>query len=349
MAGGFVALLDDIAALARAAAATLDDVGVAAAKASSKAAGVVIDDAAVTPQYVDGLKPERELPIIWKIARGSLFNKIVIILPLALLLSAFVPWLLQPILMLGGAFLCFEGAEKIWEKIHGRNVEQEAPAVAKEGEKDEKQITSGAIRTDLILSAEIMVISLNEVINEPFWNRVIILIVVAIGITALVYGAVALLVKVDDFGLSLMQRDSKFSQRFGKGLVNAMPHVMDVISIVGTFAMLWVGGHLILVGADSLGWHAPYELVHTLSAPAAGIAGIGGFLAWLIDTLCSMILGFIVGSIIVLVAHYLPFGHGKDGHGKDGRTEHEKAADAPATGGDSADPDASEASQSSAN
>lgn len=313
MAGGLVALLDDIAALARAAAASVDDVAAAAVKASSKAAGVVIDDAAVTPQYVDGLHPSRELPIIWRIARGSIINKLCIILPVALLLSAFIPWLLQPILMLGGAFLCFEGAEKIWEKLRGHHAEQDVPVVATRSAKDEKQITSGAIRTDLILSAEIMVISLNEVINEPFWNRVIILIVVAIGITALVYGAVALLVKLDDVGLGLMQRDSSFAKRFGQGLVNAMPHVMDVISIVGTFAMLWVGGHLIVVGADSLGWHLPYELIHSLSAPAAGIAGVGGFLAWLIETLCSMVVGFVIGSVVVLVAHFLPFGHGK-GH-----------------------------------
>lgn len=312
MAGGLVALLDDIAALARAAAASLDDVAAAAAKASSKAAGVVIDDAAVTPQYVDGLHPSRELPIIWKIARGSIINKLCIILPVALLLSAFIPWLLQPILMLGGAFLCFEGAEKIWEKLRGRHAEQELPSVATRSPKDEKQITGGAIRTDLILSAEIMVIALNEVINEPFINRVAILVVVAIGITALVYGAVALLVKLDDVGLSLMQRDSQFAKRFGQGLVNAMPHVMDVISFIGTFAMLWVGGHLIVVGADSLGWHLPYELIHSLAAPVAGLAGIGGFLAWLIETLCSMVVGFIIGSVIVLIAHFLPFGHGKD-------------------------------------
>ncbi|KAB1643423.1 DUF808 domain-containing protein [Gulosibacter chungangensis] len=311
MAGGLVALLDDIAALARAAAASIDDVAAAAAKASSKAAGVVIDDAAVTPQYVDGLHPSRELPIIWKIARGSIINKLCIILPVALLLSAFIPWLLQPILMLGGAFLCFEGAEKVWEKLRGHHAEKETP-VAKRSAKDEKQITGGAIRTDLILSAEIMVISLNEVINEPFINRVIILIVVAIGITALVYGAVALLVKLDDVGLGLMQRDSQFAKRFGQGLVNAMPHVMDVISFVGTFAMLWVGGHLIVVGADSLGWHLPYELIHSLAAPVAAFAGVGAFLAWLVETLCSMVVGFVIGSVIVLILHWLPFGHGKD-------------------------------------
>lgn len=311
MAGGFVALLDDIAALARAAAASVDDVAAAAVKASSKAAGVVIDDAAVTPQYVDGLHPSRELPIIWRIARGSIINKLCIILPIALLLSSFIPWLLQPILMLGGAFLCFEGAEKIWEKLRGHHAEKELPAVAKEAAKDEKQITGGAIRTDLILSAEIMVISLNEVIHEPFWNRVIILIVVAIGITVLVYGAVALLVKLDDIGLGMMQRDSGAAKKFGKGLVNAMPHVMDVISAVGTFAMLWVGGHLIVVGADSLGWHAPYEIIHSLAAPVAGITAVGGFLAWLIETICSMVVGFAIGSVIVLIAHFLPFGHGK--------------------------------------
>ncbi|MGO1543682.1 MAG: DUF808 domain-containing protein [Gulosibacter sp.] len=318
MAGGFVALLDDIAALARAAAASIDDVAAAAVKASSKAAGVVIDDAAVTPQYVDGLHPSRELPIIWRIARGSIFNKLIIILPIAMLLSSFMPWLLQPILMLGGAFLCFEGAEKIWEKLRGHHVEKEEPAVSSKGPKDEKAITSGAIRTDLILSAEIMVISLNEVANEPFWTRLIIMIVVAIGITGLVYGAVALLVKLDDFGLAMMKRDSKTQQRFGQGLVNAMPQVMDVISFIGTFAMLWVGGHLIILGADALGWHAPYDLVHTLAAPAAAVPAVGGLLAWLIDTLCSMVVGFLIGSLIVGIAHLLPFGHGKAKSSKHG-------------------------------
>ncbi|SJM56583.1 DUF808 domain-containing protein [Gulosibacter sp. 10] len=317
MAGGFVALLDDIAALARAAAASLDDVALAATKASSKAAGVVIDDAAVTPQYVSGLKPSRELPIIWRIARGSLINKLLIILPIALLLSQFLPGLLQPILMLGGAFLCFEGAEKVWEKVRGRHAEREAP-VAAQSPKNEKQIVSGAVRTDLILSAEIMVIALNEVAAEQFWTRLAVLIVVGIGITALVYGAVALLVKLDDIGLAMTRGRSRAGARFGRGLVAAMPRVMDAISLIGTIAMLWVGGHLIVVGFDSLGFTAPYELIHRLAEPAALVPGAGAVLAWLVDTVCAMIVGFAIGSLVVGAVHLLPFGHGKKaGHGEE--------------------------------
>ncbi|MFD2674204.1 DUF808 domain-containing protein [Gulosibacter bifidus] len=317
MSVGLVALLDDIAALARAAAASIDDVAAAAVKASAKAAGVVVDDAAVTPQYVQGIEPSRELPIIWKIARGSIINKLFIILPVALLLSQFIPWLLQPLLMLGGAFLCFEGAEKVIEKFSGHHAEQETPAVADNNPQDEKAITSGAIRTDLILSAEIMVIALNEVSNQPFWQRLAILVVVAIVITAAVYGAVAFLVKVDDIGLRMAESGRAGKRKFGLWLVQIMPRVFDVISIVGTVAMLWVGGHLFLVGLDSLGVSAPYSLVHQLELMGAAVPTIGGLLGWLINTGCSLVFGLILGSIIVGVLHVLPFGnhHGKhEGH-----------------------------------
>ena len=168
MAGGLAALLDDIAALAKLAAASTDDVAAASARASVKAAGVVVDDAAVTPQYVQGIDPKRELPIIWRITLGSLRNKLLIILPVALLLSEVAPWLLTPILMLGGTYLCFEGAEKILELVTGHTEEK---AAAEQGPEAEKRIISGAVRTDLILSAEIMVISLNEVMQETIWHR----------------------------------------------------------------------------------------------------------------------------------------------------------------------------------
>ncbi len=214
MSAGLFGLLDDIATLARLAAASIDDVGAAAGRASAKAAGVVVDDTAVTPQYVHGVAAERELPIVKRIARGSVRNKLLFILPAALLLSQFLPWLLTPILMLGGTYLCFEGAEKIWERLRGHHAD-EGPLAVERGPEAEQKMISGAIRTDLILSAEIMVIALNEVADEPFVARAVILVVVALFITALVYGVVALIVKMDDVGLHLAERESPFAQRVG--------------------------------------------------------------------------------------------------------------------------------------
>jgi predicted DNA repair protein MutK len=307
MAGGLAALLDDVAALARLAAASADDVAAASAKAGSKALGVVIDDAAVTPQYVQGIKPHRELPIIWRITKGSLRNKLLIILPVLLLLSVFAPWLLTPILMLGGLYLSFEGAEKIWELVRGKP--KQAPSTAKGADAEDK-VVSGAVRTDLILSAEIMVISMNSVDADSLWTRAAVLVVIALGITALVYGAVGLLVKMDDIGLAMAADEdaSEAKRRFGTGLVGAMPKVMDVISYVGMIAMLWVGGHILLVGLADLGVTLPYDLVHTLEIPLAGIAVVGGLLAWLVNTLCSMVLGFLVGSLVLGVISLTPLG-----------------------------------------
>ncbi len=296
MAGGLVALLDDVAVLARAAAASIDDVGVAAVKAGAKAAGVVIDDAAVTPQYVRGLAAQRELPIIKRIAIGSLRNKFLIILPAILLLSQFVPWLLTPILMLGGAYLCYEGAEKVWHKIaHSDDhaAEEKAP--------DEKTLISGAVRTDLILSAEIMVITLNEVIDEPFWSRLAILAVVALVMTVAVYGAVGLIVKMDDVGLRLGENSGPVAA-FGNGLVKAMPKVLTGLTVIGTAAMLWVGGHILLVGTDELGLHFLYSAVHHMEEAAHDATGaLGGVIGWLVNTFFSAVLGFLVGALIVLV------------------------------------------------
>ena len=215
MATGLFALLDDIAALARLAAASMDDIAAGAAKASSKAVGVVIDDAAVTPQYVRGLSPARELPIIKKIAIGSIRNKLVFILPVALVLSEFLPALLTPLLMLGGTYLCFEGAEKIIEKLRPSKHVTKAPSVLR-GEEAENRVVSSAVRTDFILSAEIMVISLNEVTDHTLWIRAAILFLVAIVITVAVYGVVGLLVKLDDIGRALTRRDSELSQKFGR-------------------------------------------------------------------------------------------------------------------------------------
>ena len=307
MSGGLVGLLDDVAALARLAAASVDDIGAAAGRASMKAAGVVVDDTAVTPQYVHGVTADREFPIIKKIAKGSLRNKLLFILPAALLLSQFLPWLLTPLLMLGGTYLCFEGTEKIWGALRGHK-DHDKPAVVK-GPDAEKQVISGAVRTDFILSAEIMVIALNEVADQGFVSRALILVVVAIGITLLVYGAVAAIVKMDDAGLALAQRSSAFAQKVGRGMVHAMPRLLTFISVVGTAAMLWVGGHIILVGIDDLGWHALYDVVHHAEEAVHDATGaLGGVLAWLTNTVASALLGLVVGAVAVVVMHFLPFG-----------------------------------------
>src|SRR5689334_23396341 len=247
MAGGLAALLDDIAALTKLAAASVDDVGVAAGRAGAKAAGVVIDDTAVTPRYVHGFAPDRELPIVRRIAVGSLRNKLLFILPAALLLSEFLPWLLTPILMLGGTYLAYEGAEKLYEVFTGHGGDTTEPA-AERGPDSEQAMVSGAIRTDFILSAEIMVIALNEVTEEPFVSRAVTLAAVALGITVLVYGVVAVIVKLDDVGLRLAAARSGVAASSGRLLVRAMPKILGVLSTVGIAAMLWVGGHILLVG-----------------------------------------------------------------------------------------------------
>ncbi|MFC6287548.1 DUF808 domain-containing protein [Nocardioides sp. GCM10027113] len=314
MSGGLVGLLDDVAALARLAAASVDDVGAAAGRASAKAAGVVVDDTAVTPQYVHGVAADRELPIIRRIAKGSLRNKLLFILPAALLLSEFLPWLLTPILMLGGTYLSYEGAHKIWEKLRGH--EHQKLAVEK-GPEAEAGMVAGAIRTDFILSAEIMVIALNEVASEAFLPRAVILVVVAIGITALVYGVVALIVKMDDIGLSLAERSSALAQRVGLALVRGMPKLLAMISAVGVVAMLWVGGHILLVGVDDLGWHGPYDLVHHAEEAVRDAAGaLGGLLAWLVNTAASAVIGVLVGAVVVAAMSVLPSrkGHGAAAH-----------------------------------
>jgi uncharacterized protein len=301
MSAGLAALLDDVAALARAAAASVDDVAAAAGRASTKAAGVVVDDTAVTPRYVDGFHPDRELPVIARIARGSLRNKLLFILPAALLFSELVPWLLTPLLMVGGVYLCFEGAEKLYEVIrpgaHG-HVEADATPV------NEEEMVSGAIRTDFILSAEIMVIALDEVADQGLVSRAIILIAVAFFITAIVYGVVGLIVKMDDVGLRLAERGRGAAAAIGRGLVRGMPVVLSVLSAVGIAAMLWVGGHILLVGFDELGLHGPYEAVHHLEEEVHHALGsLGSFAGWLTNTAISAVIGVVVGAITVAVLH----------------------------------------------
>ncbi|MEW2482373.1 DUF808 domain-containing protein [Mycobacterium sp. NPDC051198] len=316
MSAGLFGLLDDIAALARLAAASIDDIGAATGKATAKAAGVVIDDTAVTPQYVHGISADRELPVIKRIAIGSLRNKILFILPAALLLSQFAPWLLTPILMLGATYLCFEGAEKVWGRFtgHGGHDTHDEPTTAVGGDAEKYMIT-GAIRTDFILSAEIMVIALNEVANQTFWPRLIILVIVALVITAAVYGVVAGIVKMDDIGLLMAQRSSKVAQKIGRGLVAGMPKLLSALSTIGTVAMLWVGGHILLAGTNTLGWRTIYDVVHHAEEAVHHAVGdpFGGVLAWLTNTAASAVIGLVVGTVVVGIVHVLPFGK-KEGH-----------------------------------
>ncbi len=308
MSAGLFGLLDDIAALARLAAASIDDVGAAAGKATLKATGVVVDDTAVTPQYVHGIAAERELPIIKKIAIGSLRNKLLFILPAALLLSQFLPQALPVLLILGGTYLAFEGAEKVWEFFHHHDDHVGDLETVEHTPHEEKQLVAGAVRTDFILSTEIMVIALDSVKDETFASRLAILIVVAIAITIGVYGVVAAIVKMDDIGLLLSQRKSAGVQKVGRGLVAAMPKVLSILSTVGIVAMLWVGGHILLAQVAELGWHAPYDAVHHLEHGAGG-----GVLGWLVNTGCSAVVGLVVGAVVAVLLHLLP--HRKDAAG----------------------------------
>ncbi len=316
MSAGLFGLLDDIAAIAKLAAASVDDVGAGAGRATAKAAGVVVDDTAVTPQYVHGIAAERELPIVKKIAIGSIRNKLLIILPLALLLSQVLPDALPVILILGGTYLAFEGAEKVWERIshHDDHVGDLPTPSVEHGPDAEKRMIAGAVRTDLILSAEIMVIALDEVVDESFWAQLAILVVVAFVITIAVYGVVALIVKMDDVGLLLTQRSSSFAQRVGHGLVAAMPRLLALISLVGVVAMLWVGGHIILVNVHEVGlWNAPYDLVHDLEHDVAhAVDAVGGFLGWCVNTAISAVIGLVIGAVVVVILHLLPIGRDRD-------------------------------------
>ncbi|MEC9066182.1 DUF808 domain-containing protein [Pelagerythrobacter marinus] len=314
MPGGLVALLDDVSVIARTAAASIDDVGVAASRAGTKAAGVVIDDAAVTPSYVTGLSPARELPIIWKITKGSFRNKLLILLPGALLLSEFLPAAIIFVLMLGGAYLSYEGAEKVLEKLggakHGKTLDDpiEDPAAF------EKKRVSGAIRTDLILSAEIMAITLNEVAVETFLTRAAVLALVGAVITVVVYGSVALIVKMDDVGLHLAGRESTLSRRVGRFLLAAMPKLLVALSLIGTVAMLWVGGGIILHGLHELGLHAPADWAHAVQHAVEGATGaLSGILGWATYAALSALFGLLLGGAIAFVLHKV-LGLGGEAH-----------------------------------
>jgi uncharacterized protein len=307
MPSGLVALFDDVATIAKIAAASLDDVGAAAGKAGAKAAGVVIDDTAVTPQYLEGFSPERELPIIWRIAKGSLKNKLLFILPAALALSAFAPWAITPLLMLGGGYLCFEGVEKLLEaveeEIDGEQTLAEEVAVLSAAD-HEKTMVAGAIRTDFILSAEIMAISLAAVADRTITMQGVILTIVAIAITVGVYGAVGLIVKMDDIGLHLAEKGIAGTRKFGRGLVKGMPILLSALSAVGTAAMIWVGGGIILHGIDEFGFKALPHFVHNLAEGAGhAVPFASGFVEWFVGAVGSGILGVAVGALIVIVHH----------------------------------------------
>lgn len=299
---GLLALLDDVAALAKLAAAQLDDVAAHAAKAGAKTAGVVIDDSAVTPKYVHGLPAARELPIVAQIARGSLFNKLVLLLPAALLLSTFLPWLLTPLLMLGGAYLCFEGAEKVWHALHPEKSHAIEPETI-DAAHLEKQRVAGAIKTDFILSAEIMTIALASIDETTWWKTAIVLAIVAIGITIAVYGSVALLVKADDVGLKLSQIGRLgITRAFGRGIVKWMPAVMATISTIGTAAMLWVGGSIIVHGLEHFGLTWIGHAILDIAATAQTLPVVGDIIGWLTQATLDGIFGLLVGLILIPVA-----------------------------------------------
>jgi len=312
MPTGLVALLDDVAVIARAAAASIDDVAAGAAKAGSKAAGVVIDDAAVTPGYVTSFTPDRELPVIWRITRGSLFNKLVILLPAALLLSALLPFAITPLLMLGGLYLSFEGAEKVMEKLGGAKHGETLEDPVSDPATFEKERVSSAVRTDLILSAEIMAIALAEVADETLPIRAIVLALVGVVITLAVYGTVGLIVKMDDIGLHLAKKASAAAQKTGRTLVQMMPHLLTVLSNVGTVAMLWVGGGIILHGLEELGIPGPAHVAHGVSHAVGDAAGpLGGPAGWIAYALASAIVGLVLGAIIAVVLHLVASARGK--------------------------------------
>lgn len=332
MSIGLVALLDDIAGLAKVAAASLDDVTAQAAKAGAKAAGVVIDDAAVTPRYVVGFAAARELPIVGKIALGSLKNKLLYLLPAALLLSLFAPWAITPLLMIGGAYLCYEGSEKVFEALFPHQAhEHEAAlgAATRTAQSVEDEKIGSAIKTDFILSAEIMAIALATVPTASFWMQAVILAVVGIGITALVYGAVGLIVKADDAGVALATNDRPISRMlrregnakppsaadralapltkgFGRGLVLSMPILLKLLAIVGTAAMVWVGGGIIVHGMEGYGFTWIGHAIHEIAAAAVNtIPALGSTLEWLITAVGSGIFGLALGALLIPLVHYM--------------------------------------------
>ncbi|MFB2531154.1 DUF808 domain-containing protein [Paracoccus sp. p4-l81] len=305
---GLLALLDDVAGIAKVAAASVDDVASMTVKAGAKVSGVVIDDAAVTPRYVTGFSADRELPIIWKIAKGSIFNKLVILLPIALLLKAFAPWAIAPLLMIGGAYLCFEGAEKVWHWLNPHtphadgHVDNDVDPVRLEEER-----VAGAIKTDFILSAEIMTIALATLPEgQTVWMQGGVLFAVAVAITALVYGGVALIVKMDDIGLHMAENGRRATASLGRGILRFMPGFMKALTIIGTAAMIWVGGNIVVHGLHELGVHEPYNTIHHLAEGAAhAVPQAAGFVNWLVTAALDGVIGLILGLALIPVATHV--------------------------------------------
>lgn len=301
---GLLALLDDVAGIAKVAAASVDDVVGQAAKAGAKAAGAVIDDAAVTPKYVAGFSPARELPIVWRIAKGSMKNKLIFLLPVGLLLNTFLPWIITPLLMIGGAYLCFEGAEKVYHLFQPKHHDADEPeGYVPDPVHLEEQKVSGAIKTDFILSAEIMTIALSEIPDSNIWMEAATLAVVAIGITVLVYGSVALIVKADDVGLHMSKEGSlALTKALGLGIVKAMPGFMKLLMIVGTAAMLWVGGSIVLHGTEVLGFGGLYHIIHDISHGAAHAVQVAqGFVTWAVTAALDGVFGLALGLALIPV------------------------------------------------
>lgn len=301
---GLLALLDDVAGIAKVAAASVDDVVGQAAKAGAKAAGAVIDDAAVTPKYVAGFSPARELPIVWRIAKGSMKNKLIFLLPVGLLLNTFLPWIITPLLMIGGAYLCFEGAEKVYHLFQPKHHDADEPeGYVPDPVHLEEQKVSGAIKTDFILSAEIMTIALSEIPDSNIWMEAATLAVVAIGITVLVYGSVAMIVKADDVGLHMSKEGSlALTRALGLGIVKAMPGFMKLLMIVGTAAMLWVGGSIVLHGTEVLGFGGLYHIIHDISHGAAHAVQVAqGFVTWAVTAALDGVFGLALGLALIPV------------------------------------------------
>lgn len=298
---GLLALLDDVTAIAKVAAASVDDVIGQAAKAGAKAAGAVIDDAAVTPKYVTGFQAARELPIVWRIAKGSLKNKLVFLLPVGLLLNTFAPWVITPLLMLGGAYLCFEGAEKVYHLFVPHHEDPDVPEKTLDATHLEEQKVSGAIKTDFILSAEIMTIALSEIPESNIWMEASTLAAVAIGITVLVYGSVALIVKADDIGLMMSKYGGlSIVRALGRGIVKAMPGFLKVLTTIGTAAMLWVGGSIFIHGLEVLGAGIVYHVIQDIAyAVANGVAQFEGFVKWAVTATLDGIFGLALGLLLI--------------------------------------------------
>lgn len=289
MAGSsLLTLLDDIATL-------LDDISMMGKLAAKKTAGVLGDDLSLNAQQVTGVRANRELPVVWGVAKGSFVNKIILV-PLALLISAFIPWAITPLLMVGGAFLCFEGVEKVLHSLEARK-HKEDPAQRQQrlqalADRDpqafERDKVKGAIRTDFILSAEIVAITLGIVAEAPLLNRILILSGIAILVTVGVYGLVGVIVKLDDMGYWLAEKRSTLAQWLGKGLLAVAPWLMKLLSVVGTLAMFLVGGGIVV--------HGIAPLHHAIEHWSAGL---GGMLAALLPMVVNLVLGFIIGAVVL--------------------------------------------------